>query len=334
MTTITFTPAVSEIPRDRYGRPMVTLPGETKQTAYRRCTTFIDVVEDKYNLQLWMQRMVATGLAIRPDLALAASTYATDPDANKRELNKLCEDAREAAAASAKATVGTALHALTERLDRGLDVGVIPDQYKKHLASYETATAGLTCLHIEQLMVHDELKVAGTPDRIVTVDGMDGCFIADTKTGPSTLKYGLGKVAMQMAMYSRSVLFNHETNTRMSVPGLSQTAGIVIALNAETGDCDLHWIDLTAGWRGVEVARQVWEYRGLKGLSKPMTPPVDDRAEPALDAAITTAGTVEDLNRLWAAAGPAWTERHTAMAQTRKTELAKTPPADVAAGNN
>lgn len=331
MTTM-FEPVTTPIPRDRYGRPLVTPPDGGKPTPYRRVTTFVDVLDDKYNLQKWMQRMVVVGLATRPDLALAASTAANDPDSNKRDLDRICDEAREAAAASGKATIGTALHALTERIDRGEPVGVVPDNYLAHLTNYEAATRALTAVHIEQMMVHDDLQIAGTPDRIVTVDGMDGCFIADVKTGPSTMKFGVGKVAMQMSAYAHSLLYNHETNTRVTVPGLSTTAGIVIELNSDTGSCELHWIDLEAGWRGVQVAREVWGYRGLKELTKPFRPvvlpdPVSNHStkieltETSLETLIRTATSVQELTALWDANQDRWTDHLTGVASIRKAEL-------------
>ena len=63
-----------EIPRDHFGRPLVIPPGGGKPVPYRRCTTFIDVLADRFNLELWKQRQVAVGLSRRPDLLLMASS--------------------------------------------------------------------------------------------------------------------------------------------------------------------------------------------------------------------------------------------------------------------
>jgi predicted RecB family endonuclease len=107
--------ADEEIPRDRYGRPLVVPPGGGRPTAYTRCTRYVGVMEDLYNLHRWDERNVALGLADRPDLVLAVSAHRDD----KEKLNQIVSDAKEAAKAKAAAEIGTSLHKLTERLDRG-----------------------------------------------------------------------------------------------------------------------------------------------------------------------------------------------------------------------
>ena len=339
---IDVTPA--EVPRDRWKRPLIIPRDGGDLVAYRRATSFVDVLDDKYNLQLWMQRMVAVGLVTRPDLSLAASAAASDPDANKRQLDDICERSREAAAASSKATIGTALHQLIELMDRGKAVGVVPDQYRKHLASYERATGALTPVHIERFMVLDDVKAAGTPDRIVTVEGLPGCYIADVKTGPSTLKYGAPKVAMQLALYAHSMLYDPETGSRAAVTDINLEKAIVVALDAETGDCTLHWIDIQAGWRGVEMCAQVWGWRrSAKNLLSPLklpvppvprrkpTPPRAPNPTPrqltrklaTIEKAIESAATATELTAIWreASAAGAWADELTAAAAARKQAL-------------
>jgi len=136
MTTTPITTAAPTIERDRYGRPKVIPPdqgADAKKVSYTRCTTFVSVLEDRYNLEKWLQRMVATGLAQRPDLVLAAAA-AQD---NKSKLNGLCDDAIEAAKGKAAATTGTALHTLTEMLDRGQP---LPTQSKPTLPATSPPT--------------------------------------------------------------------------------------------------------------------------------------------------------------------------------------------------
>jgi LAGLIDADG-like domain len=153
----------TEIPRDRYGRPMVMPANGTRRVAYRRATTFVGCLEDTYNLMAWKTRQVAYGMGQRKDLVLAAA--AADPD-DKRKLNEIAEKATEHAMASASATTGTALHALTERVDRGRQLGFVPTEYEADVAAYQEATAGIEWIGVEAFRVHDDWKVAGTADRI------------------------------------------------------------------------------------------------------------------------------------------------------------------------
>ena len=54
---------VSELPRDRWGRPLITPPDGTTPVPYTRVTTFAKAVEDTYHLGRWAERMVALGMA-------------------------------------------------------------------------------------------------------------------------------------------------------------------------------------------------------------------------------------------------------------------------------
>lgn len=311
MTTLS-TP-VPEVSRDRWQRPLITPPGGGKAIAYTRCTTFVGCLEDTYSLSRWQQRMVATGLSMRPDLQLAVSAHKDD----KGKLDKICEDATEAAAAHGKATIGTALHALTERIDRGLDVGVIPDAYKADLAAYEQATKDLVATHIEQLTVDDALQVAGTPDRVVKFQGKR--YIADVKTG--TLDYGAGKIAMQLAVYARSQTYDHVTNTR-SDHGADLKRAIIIHLPAGEGICRLVWVDIEAGWHAVALARKVREWRKKKfnDLCEPVgsTP-----GGPDLATLIHRAGSLDTLTALWLEHQGDWTEEHTRLAKEERAAIEK-----------
>lgn len=254
-----------EIGRDRYGRPLVVPPNGGKPIPYTRCTTYIDAIEDKYGLQQWMQRMVALGLADRPDLLLAVSSHRDD----KKALNKICDDAREAAGATAAATTGTALHALTELIDRGQDLPTLPAQTMADLDAYRAATADLKAVHIEQFCVLDTLQIGGTPDRVVEYQGER--YIADLKTG--SIEYGALKIAAQLAVYSRSLTYDIATGER-GHHGADMTRGIVIHAPAGQGTASLHWVDLELGWYAVNVATQVREQRRLKfrDLMEPFGP--------------------------------------------------------------
>ena len=55
-------------------------------------------------------------------------------------MDKLVDDAMEAAGATKQATIGTAIHTLTEKHDRGEDLGVIPEDYVADIQAYADAT--------------------------------------------------------------------------------------------------------------------------------------------------------------------------------------------------
>uniref|UniRef100_A0AAU8B1S0 PD-(D/E)XK endonuclease-like domain-containing protein n=1 Tax=Dulem virus 32 TaxID=3145750 RepID=A0AAU8B1S0_9CAUD len=340
-----------EVQRDRWQRPLVIPPGGGKPVPYTRCTTYIDVLEDKYNLQKWMQRMVAVGLGTRQDLHLSVASMASDPEGNKASLDRLCESAIEAAKASAKATIGTALHAYIERINRQEDPGLIPAQYQPHIDAYRQHV--LPALGqpraVERFCVHDGLQVGGTPDLITPLSGSvlatgipDGGYVCDLKTGPSTLKYGALKVAMQLAIYARSDFYNAETGQRRP-HGAHKDKGIVIALDSDTAQVGLHWVDLEAGWEAVQIATEVRHWRKRKDLlsafsmgdliepaipapvaapvAAPVSSPQQDGIKAALLAAIWVSPSREALLDLWEKAGATWTDAHTAAAKQRLQAL-------------
>jgi hypothetical protein len=301
----------AEVPRDRFGRPLIIPADGGKPVAYTRCTTYVGCLEDTFNLAKWQQRMVAQGLAARPDLLLAVSAHSDD----KKKLDQLCADALEAAKGSAAATTGTALHRLSERVDRGEDV-TIPDVAKDDIAAYLAATGRFGKQQIEVLTVHDDLKVAGTPDRVLLVD--DEPVIADLKTG--SIDFGIGKIAMQLALYSRSSIYDINTGARKPLH-VNQDRALVIHLPAGTGQCNLVWVDIQAGWEAVQLATQVRAWRARKDLATPYAP-VDWIA-----AVIEVAGNVEALTDLWRDHADQWQPHHTALAAARKKELTDLPVA-------
>lgn len=251
---------VTEIKRDRYGRPLITPIKGGKEVPYTRATTIANSLDDASALTAWKMRMAAIGLTTRPDILLSI-TAAGD---NKMAVNSYIEEAMEVAGATKAANIGTALHAYTERLDLGQDLGPIPDQYLQDIKAYETTTSILNKVHIEQFAVLDKYKIAGTPDRIVEYKGKQ--YIADIKTGRIDHP---NNIAMQLAIYSRSLPYYSDTASRGTWGEIDQDKAIIIHLPAGTGSCKLVWIDIQEGWKGIQHAMKVRKWRDQKGLTTP-----------------------------------------------------------------
>lgn len=312
----------NEVPRDRLGRPRIKLVCEncihgkvespktgkpvqcpkckgkvTMERSYTRTTTYIDVLDDKSNLQAWGERMVLVGVErdsrLMDDVAALHEQATSVPidcghskkeriergiepgdctscDARwaKDELNRRAQVAKIKAGSEDKANKGTALHGLSELVDQGLplpkgiDFGDVID-----MDAYRRVTEGFRIEHMEKLVVHDEIQVGGTPDRVsewygteplVAPDGYEffpgsgELLITDLKTG--TVQYGALKMAMQLAIYSRSFLYDHLTGERSSMGNVNQDWGVIMNVPAGSGEATLYWADLQMGWRAVEVA--------------------------------------------------------------------------------
>ena len=250
----------TEIERDRYGRPLVVPPKGGKAIAYTRATTIANSLDDASALTAWKMRMAAIGLTSRPDILLAIGVAGD----NNKLVNAYIEEAMEVAGASKAATIGTAIHALTEKLDLGLDLGIFPEQWMGDIKAYEAATSILTKIYIEQFTVLDKYKIAGTPDRVVEYKGER--FIADLKTGRIDHP---NNIAMQLAIYANGSPYMIDTGTRGTWGDINKETAIIVHAPAGTGTCKLVWIDIKEGWKGVQFAMKVRKWRDQKGLATP-----------------------------------------------------------------
>lgn len=263
-----------------------------KREAYRRVTTFVGCLEDMNGLLKWKARQVAYGMGQRRDLVLAAA--ATDPS-DKSALGKIADKAEEAALSSAGATIGTAVHSLTERIDRGKPLGPVPHEAEADLKAYEDATKDIEWLGIETFRVHDDWKVAGTADRIGRLHGRTMIF--DIKTGSIDYPH---KMAMQLAMYARSTPYDISTDQRTTdADRVDPNYGIIIHLPAGQGRCDLYEIHIGKAWGACLLAKKVWDWRGTKELTRLVDPHAPPGPPPTWESLILDAATLDDLRVIW-----------------------------------
>ena len=284
----------AEIPRDRWGRPMVMPPKGTKRVAYRRATTFVGCLDDMNGLMKWMSRQVAYGMGQRKDLVLAAA--AADP-ADKKKIGEIAEKAAEHAkgVTGDAAETGTALHSLTERIDRGGELGVVPQEYQADIEAYRKATANIEFTEIETFRVHDDFKVAGTADRIGRLNGR--LMIMDIKSGSIDYPH---KMAMQLAVYARSVAYDIATDKRVpDAEPIDLNRGVIIHLPAGQGRCDLYEIDISKGWGACLIAKQVWDWRGRKDLTTLIDPDAPEIQPATWQSLIVNADSVDRLREIW-----------------------------------
>lgn len=310
---------MTDIARDHWGRPLIVPLGGGKPVGYTRTTSYVSALEDTYNLEQWKCRQVALGLASRSDLVALVHSKRDD----KAEMNRIVKDALEASNSSGAANLGTAIHGMTELVDAGASVDSIPREHRADIDAYLEATKDLKHDWVETLTVLDSHKVAGTPDRISTLPTGQR-VIFDLKTG--SIEYGIGKIAMQLAVYAHSAIYNVDTHARTEHHA-DKTIGIVAHLPAGSGKCELVEVDLVAGWEAVQLAKQVREWRARKNLSKPYTPRALER-EPAQVSShsyivelINACDYVEALEAVYELHIAEWTNELTAAAAQRKWEI-------------
>lgn len=252
--------ALTEVPRDRWKRPLIVPPGGGEPVPYTRVSTLAKALDKGDGLIAWKARKTAEGLVRRADLLtrVAGAIANGDPDADwptKKALNGVVEEACEAAGATAGRSSGTGLHALTEAVDRGEWPLFISDADETRLRAYEIATAGFEALDAETFVVCDDLTAAGSFDRLWRCP--DGRVrVGDLKSGKSERDYPLS-TAMQLALYAHGLRYDPETGRRAALhPDLDLTTGLLIHLPA-TGGCAVVPLDIERGWEAAQLADTV-----------------------------------------------------------------------------
>lgn len=284
--------------RDRWGR-YVALNADGEPEVYRRSTSVAHKLGDSQGLEYWGKTMIASGIGQKPDLYALAAAH-PDPKLARSVYKEILEAAEEASGANAARRRGQALHALTEHLDLGatlesygVDDGqggltarwelwgadgtpLLPvdaddaERLKLYRQTLEENGITIATEHVEQVLLLDSLRIAGTADRFGwTRDGR--LVVLDVKTG--SLEYGHLEWAAQLSMYA-----NHDAQwchvvgdqweRRPAIPGVDREWGVVIHLPA-TGEpsCTLHWLDLETGYGGLIYAAGLMEYRTLKVMA-------------------------------------------------------------------
>ena len=282
-----------EAPKDRWGRYLITTRSG-KQTSFPRVTTIAKCLDDEGALTAWKGRMTATGLVQRNDLLVAASAALEDRNA----LDRIVQQAIEAAGASSKANIGTALHSLTQALDLGQKPAILPglqtdvDAYLKGMTQHGVI---IDPRFVEVLLVNEKYEYAGTADRIARFNTRKKKQVFDLKTG--SIDYAMNAIAVQMAMYANAeYIYNWQTQEHIPMPDIDKTRGVILHLPAGKGELALYEVDLVAGWEAAQMAMDVRAWRKRKDLHIKVHVEVaaNDGIPPTTGVATSTA---PDLNR-------------------------------------
>lgn len=203
----------------------------------------------------------------------------------KRAMDQLADELFEIGGGREKATKGTDLHALVDLYDsEGIDAvgakleaGEITPSDLADVEAYARATKalGLKVVAAEQVVVNDELKVAGRLDRVFLAklpaihdpktgeeirpaDTRAKRYVGDLKTG--NVEYSIGKIAQQIRAYAEGQAYDPETHERTS-HGANRTTGILIHLPAGSAKATIHVVDLGVGGQGNKIVGEVRAFR-------------------------------------------------------------------------
>ena len=261
---------------DQYGRYVLPDPETGEERSWTRATTIANTLADRFGLEQWAKRNVVLGIAAREDLyALAVSCKPEDKD----QLNRIAAAAEEAAKAHTGANLGTALHRITERVDRGEDMD-IPDQWRPDVDAYCQALVDNHLIvdpdWMERIVVLPEYGIAGTLDRLLYIGKKGGMgIIGDLKTGQDVVRYGMTEIAIQLAIYANAThAWNGVDYEKM--PPVYTDRALVIHLPVGQGRCEIHQVDIRAGMQALRAALWVREWRKRRDLSEPYKSPLAD----------------------------------------------------------
>lgn len=317
----------AEIERDQWGRPLILQldsdgnvcrytsgkhEGEPVKIGYTRASGLGGVLEDSTTLTAWKLRTAVFGLArSRPQIVAAASIPTTTEKADKKALDKIVERAHILAGNDDKSTLGTALHALGERLDRGEEVPDIGEDRWALKAYQEVMTRCFRVLRSEAFVAHDGLQAAGTFDRLVELlcpmQLPDGSWlpagtvvVLDIKTSGSSQYFGI-KFAVQLAVYQGACLYDAATGRRTPL-GAHPDWAVILHVPSGGNMAELFWVDLRAGRELAEMAVAVKQARKRKGLVVPA-------ALPALPEAVEPAPPADERWRILVTGSRDWSDR-------------------------
>lgn len=316
-----------KIPRDRWDRPMIWLPDGSKRVAYARASSYGGQLEDKSALEKWGKRQMLRGAAINPSIiervpqGPARERGGEVGYQDKKTLDRLVEQADEAVGSQDKAALGTAIHYGTEVVDLGGSLADLTPLVRNRADAYYRACreAGLVMTSVEQFGVEDVNQVAGTWDRLGYVPFWPGKIqrVLDVKTSGSMDFAGIG-FAVQLAEYTRMKRYDPETGERVPHETMDLDNAIIIHVDREMdGPVTLHKVDVAAGWRYSQLAREVILARrvGTKVITD-----IDE-----LDIVIGAAGSLEELHEAFETTGAGWDAKHRELASMVAARLRGLP---------
>lgn len=218
--------------------------------------------------------MAAIGVLMSPEASSEITTlineYNGDPyyagrdggtQSGKSRLLAAVNKAADVAGASSKAAQGTEMHKLGELVNRGQVPTLVREVMKPHLDQYQRSVAPIKFLAQEFLVIHDDLKKAGSidylmelPAGLTTPDGIkhdEPLVVAgDLKTGQWAVRYP-ATVYAQLAGYGTGLRYDQETNTRSPLhERISDRWAVLVhyPLADDNPQVRFYWVDMRLGY--------------------------------------------------------------------------------------
>ena len=256
------------IPRNRYGAPRAPHPYTGKTVTWQRPSGLAKkFLADTYHLDLWVQRTIAKGAGLSPDLGALAAHL--DVSEDKAQLDDLAARMGKAGGRDSKANVGTAIHAIVERILKG-DGGV---QYAPDLKTTVGAITELIRKYDIQapfvepfILTPDIVMGAGSADGLVTTNVTDPSKLTvfDLKTGQRNPRdfTTMTEWAVQLAIYANAThRWEGGDSQLVELPPINKEIALVLWAPSGGDHAELIGVDVAAGWELAKLCMQVKESR-------------------------------------------------------------------------
>lgn len=256
-----------EVRRAANGRPYIFDPDKGKEVTYTRASTFAKTLSDGDSLSWWKMERLVTGILADPGILAEGLVVASEGgELEKTVLSRIIAEGLERGGANDAAYWGTTIHGMTDFVDftdttLKRDQWDIPSEIWDALDAYSELTAAYIPVSGEKFVVCDELRCAGSYDRILQHIHNGRPNIADLKTG----RIRFPDHRIQLAIYSRSKGYDIATGTRIGGPVdvVDPEVGLIVHLpHPRLGEePDIKAVDLTRGWQEALLAQKVREAR-------------------------------------------------------------------------
>jgi hypothetical protein len=298
-------------------------PGTNRAVTVTRVSTFAKAIADMRGLNLWQQRMIVHGIGQRPDLyALAVTTPLDDT----QTLQSVASDAQQAAKARAGANMGTAMHNLTESVDRGQDISAVPADWQARARAYRQALDdhGFDIVPdmIERYVyVKDFGGLCGRFDRLLRRRS-DGMLVVGDVKSSANIGYSWGEIAIQLALYARASHFWDKARDEwVPMPPVDHQRAVVMHTELDAGTTTIYpAVDIAEGWYGAQLCASVrdWRSRG-----KTLCGPPAQAGGPTPAERLERALSVAELSAVWAELHPRgeWTPELQALGMAAQARI-------------
>lgn len=258
---------------DRYILPEGDGGGNSRKKEYTSVTTVSGSLDNGVGLGIWKTWRVAWGVAQRDDLVARLRGVDVEDRDTIREVVKVAETVGRVEEA---ANLGTAFHAVLQRVDQGEDESTIHPYFHPVVANYREALerAGLRVVPemIERVCRNSVYDTGGRFDNIYEEIDSGTFVIGDKKTLSDRAKDVLG-IEIQLAIYAHSEhVMNYDIQRYEPMPPVRKDYAVVVHIDTESMAVTILRCDIECGWAAARVAMEQRELRRRKHVLHDYSP--------------------------------------------------------------